>query len=459
MTDSQRFFWGTATAAYQIEGAWLEGGKGLSIWDAFAHTPGKVEAGHTGDIACDHYHRFATDIALMQQLGVNAYRFSIAWPRIFPQGRGAVNAEGVAFYNRLIDGLIAADITPFVTLYHWDLPLSLQLEQDGWLNRQTAEDFAAYARFCFGAFGDRVQHWITFNESWCTAVLGHGTGYFAPGRSSPDEPYIAGHHLLIAHGLAVEAFRKGGFSGQIGLASNCDWREPLTDTPEDKAAAQRSLEFFYGWFTDPVVFGDYPAVMRERLGARLPHFSPEDQARLKGSVDFLGLNHYTTHFASATPPSAHTIAPEDGNGGMAADQGVYLSADPSWHRTAMGWFVVPWGFRKMLNWVHQRYPNLPIYVTENGCANPLPEEENSQCDQFRVAFLQAYLAALLDAKQLDQVPVQGYFCWSLLDNFEWAYGYSKRFGLVHCDFASGERRPKQSFYFYQQHIRDHHEPD
>ena len=171
------------------------------------------------------------------------------------------------------------------------------------MNRQTAEDFAAYARFCFGAFGDRVQHWITFNESWCTAVLGHGTGYFAPGRSSPDEPYIAGHHLLIAHGLAVEAFRKGGFSGQIGLASNCDWREPLTDTPEDKAAAQRSLEFFYGWFTDPVVFGDYPAVMRERLGARLPHFSPEDQARLKGSVDFLGLNHYTTHFASATPPA------------------------------------------------------------------------------------------------------------------------------------------------------------
>lgn len=455
MTDPARFYWGTATAAYQIEGAWLEGGKGLSIWDAFAHTPGKVDAGHTGDTACDHYHRWAEDIALMQQLGVNAYRFSIAWPRIFPQGRGAVNPEGVAFYNQLIDGLVAAGITPFVTLYHWDLPLSLQLEQDGWLNRQTAEDFAAYAQFCFSAFGDRVRHWITFNESWCTAVLGYGIGYFAPGRSSPDEPYMAGHNLLIAHGLAVEAFRSGGFAGAIGLASNCDWREPLTDSLADKAAAQRSLEFFYGWFTDPVVFGDYPAVMRERLGARLPHFSPEDQARLKGSVDFLGLNHYTTHLASAEPPVEHAIAPEAGNGGMAADQGVYLSCDPNWPRTDMGWFVVPWGFRNMLNWVHKRYADLPIYVTENGCANPHHEQETSQADQFRVEFLQGYIAALEQARQQDGVPVQGYFCWSLLDNFEWAYGYSKRFGLIHCDFASGARSPKASFYFYQQYLREH----
>jgi beta-glucosidase len=455
MTESARFYWGTATAAYQIEGAWLEGGKGLSIWDAFAHTPGKVESGHTGDTACDHYHRWAEDIALMQQLGVNAYRFSIAWPRIFPQGRGSQNPAGVAFYNQLIDALVAAGITPFITLYHWDLPLTLQLEQDGWLNRQTAEDFAAFAQFCFAAFGDRVRHWITFNESWCTAVLGYGLGYFAPGRKNPDEPYLAGHNLLIAHSLAVEAFRQGGFAGQIGLASNCDWREPLSDTPEDKAAAQRNLEFFYGWFTDPVVFGDYPAVMRERLGARLPRFSPEDQARLKGSVDFLGLNHYTTHLASAEPPTQHAIAPEAGNGGMAADQGVYLSCDPTWPRTDMGWFVVPWGFRKMLNWVHQRYPNLPIYVTENGCANPHTDQEAAQTDQFRVEFLQAYLGALEQARLQDGVPVQGYFCWSLLDNFEWAYGYSKRFGLIHCDFASGKRTPKNSYYFYQQYLRQH----
>lgn len=453
MVDSGKFYWGTATAAYQIEGAWLEGGKGLSIWDAFAHTPGKVECGHTGDIACDHYHRFSEDVALMKQLGVNAYRFSIAWPRIFPQGKGKSNTEGVAFYNRLIDDLVAAGITPFITLYHWDLPLNLQLEQDGWLTRKTAEDFAQYAKFCFEQFGDRVQHWITFNESWCTAVLGYGIGFFPPGRKSPDEPYIAGHNLLIAHSLAVEAFRRGGCTGQIGLASNCDWREPLTDSPADQAAAQRSLEFFYGWFTDPVILGDYPAVMRERLGNRLPQFSAEDSARLRGSVDFLGLNHYTTHYASATPPTADSIAPEDGNGGMAADQGVYLSCDPKWTRTDMGWFVVPWGFRRMLNWVALRYPGLTIYVTENGCANPIKTEEDNQNDQFRVEFLRGYLAALDQAKCEDSVPVGGYFCWSLMDNFEWAYGYSKRFGLIHCNFNTLLRTPKQSFYFYQQHVQ------
>jgi beta-galactosidase len=450
-----RFFWGTATAAYQIEGAWLSDGKGLSIWDAFAHTPGKVAHGHTGDTACDHYHRFEEDIALMRQLGVNAYRFSIAWPRIQPQGRGPANPQGIAFYNRLIDSLLAAGITPFVTLYHWDLPLTLQLEQDGWLQRKTAEDFAQYARCCFDAFGDRVKHWITFNESWCTAVLGYGNGFFPPGRQHPDEPYLAGHHLLIAHGLAVQAFRQGGYGGSIGLASNCDWREPLSPAPEDQAAAQRSLEFFYGWFTDPVVLGDYPAVMRERLGQRLPAFSPDEQVLLRGSVDFLGLNHYTTHYASRHKPASHGIAAEDGNGGMADDQDVYLSCDPTWERTDMGWFVVPWGFRKMLNWVANRYPGLPIYVTENGCANPHAQEEASQNDPFRVRFLQGYLAALQQAKTQDQVPVQGYFCWSLLDNFEWAYGYTKRFGLIHCDFATGQRRPKQSYYFYQKHIEQY----
>jgi beta-galactosidase len=448
-----KFYWGCATAAYQIEGAWLEGGKGLSIWDGFSHIPGKIAFGHTGDDACNHYHRFAEDIELMRSLGVNAYRFSIAWPRIYPQGAGAVNPEGVEFYNRLIDALRAAGITPFVTLYHWDLPLALQLEQDGWLNRQTAEDFAQYARFCFEQFGDRVHNWITFNESWCTAVLGYGIGFFPPGRKSPDEPYLAGHNLLIAHGLAVEAFRNGCFRGQIGLASNCDWREPLTSSADDQAAAQRSLEFFYGWFTDPVVFGDYPAEMRVRLGARLPQFSAEDTARIKGSVDFLGLNHYTTHYASATPQD-NAINAADGNGGMVADQQVYLGCDPSWERTDMGWFVVPWGFRKMLNWVAQRYPGLDIYVTENGCANPLPAEESSQQDHFRVRFLQGYLGALADAIDQDHLPIQGYFCWSLLDNFEWAYGYSKRFGLVHCDFASGHRTPKNSYYFYQQYIQD-----
>lgn len=447
------FYWGTATAAYQIEGAWQEDGKGLSIWDDFAHTPGAVYNEDTGDLACDHYHRWQEDIALMQQLGVTAYRFSIAWPRIVPDGQGTINAAGLAFYNRLINGLLAANITPFVTLYHWDLPLKLQQQDNGWLSETTLYAFVDYAKVCFASFGDRVKHWITFNESWCTAVLGYGVGFFPPARRDPDEPYLAGHHLLLAHAYAVAAFRNGGYPGVIGMASNCDWREPLSSSPEDKAAAQRGLEFFYGWFTDPVVFGDYPSSMRERLGARLPAFTAEQSALLKGSVDFLGLNHYTTHYASAAPATENAIAPLDGNGGMVDDQAVYLSCDPSWPRTDMGWFVVPWGFRNLLNWVAKRYPGLPIYVTENGCANPHADEEASGQDLFRCDFLAGYLEAMLQAKTLDGIPVDGYFCWSLLDNFEWAYGYSKKFGLIHCDLATGLRTPKSSFYWYRNYIQ------
>ncbi|MGE9295215.1 MAG: GH1 family beta-glucosidase [Puniceicoccales bacterium] len=447
------FTWGVATAAHQIEGAWLEGGKGMSIWDAFSHTPGKIANGDTSETACDHYHRYEEDIELMAQLGVTGYRFSIAWSRILPQGKGEVNQEGIDFYNQLIDGLLAKGIKPFVTLYHWDLPLTLQLENDGWLSYATSEYFAEYAEVCFKAFGDRVEHWMTFNENWCTAVLGNGEGCFAPGRVSNDEPYIVAHNLTLAHGLAVQKFRAGGYPGVIGIANNCDFREPLTDSDEDRAAAQESLEFFYGWLTDPVVFGDYPAIMRERVGERLPKFTPEQSAMLRGSVDFLGLNHYTTHYASRDDANVSNVGLENGNGGMSDDQRVVLSADPDWVKTSMGWFVVPWGFRKLLNWVDKRYGGLPIYVTENGCSVNDNDPSTATKDSFRADFLRQYTDALKLARDEDGVDVRGYFCWTLMDNFEWARGYDMRFGLVFCNFDTFERIPKESYYAYQEVIR------
>jgi len=447
------FIWGVATAAHQVEGAWLEDGKGLNIWDAYSHTPGKITNGDHSEVACDHYHRYEEDIDLIANLGTNGYRFSISWSRIIPDGKGVVNKAGIDFYNRLIDGLIAKGITPFITLYHWDLPLTLQLENDGWLNYETAEAFERYAEICYKAFGDRVTNWMTFNENWCTAVLGYGDGLFAPGRVSNTEPYIVGHNLLLAHGLAVKKFRAGGYAGQIGIANNCDFREPLTDKPEDIAAAQESLEFFYGWLTDPVVFGDYPQIMRDRLGDRLPTFTPEQSELLKGSADFLGLNHYTTHYASREPADDNPVESEDGNGGMSGDQQVCLSSDSNWHVTSMGWFVVPWGFRKMLNWVHERYNGLPIYVTENGTAVAADNVDAAVDDQERADFVKSYTDALKLAVEEDGVDVRGYFCWTLMDNFEWCRGYDMRFGLIYCDFETLERTPKTSYYAYRDIIK------
>ena len=294
------FTWGTATSAYQIEGAAKADGKGPSIWDAFTHIPGKTANNENGDVACDHYHRFREDIALMKDMGVDAYRFSISWSRIMPTGRGEVNEEGIQFYSHLIDALLEEGITPWVTLYHWDLPLALQLEMDGWLNPEIQHVFADYAAVCFERFGDRVKHWITLNEPWVVSILGHGQGVFAPGRVSNSEPYLAAHHLILSHARASERYRRdfAHQKGKVGWSNNCDWREPLTDKPEDVAAAQRALEFFVAWFTDPVYKGDYPEVMREKLGDRLPQFTEGEKALIKGSSDFFGLNHYTTMYAA-----------------------------------------------------------------------------------------------------------------------------------------------------------------
>ncbi len=442
----RQFTWGTATSSYQIEGAWQEGGKGLSIWDAFTHTPGKIIDGSTGDVSCDHYHRWEEDCDAMAAMGLTAYRFSLAWSRILPTGRGAVNPEGIRFYSALIDRLLDRGIEPWVTLYHWDLPLTLQLEMDGWLSPGLASVFRDYAAVCFEQFGDRVKHWITFNEPWVVAILGHGQGIFAPGRVSTDEPYRAAHTILRAHGQAVRTYRdrfQPRQQGMIGMTNNCDWREPLTRDRDDAAAAERAVEFFLGWFADPLYRGEYPDCMRERVGGRLPVFTPDDRTMITGSQDFFGLNHYTTMFAAKTRPGAAVETTPFGNGGIAEDQDVQLSAHPAWQKTEMGWSIVPWGVRKLLHWIDARYGHPPVVITENGCAFPDVPSGGTVDDQRRIAFLDAYLAEIHRA--IDEgVDLRGYFLWSLMDNFEWSSGFTRRFGLWHVDYTTGVRTPKTS---------------
>ena len=438
------FVWGTATSSYQVEGGATADGKGPSIWDAFVSIPGKIHQGETGAVACDHYHKFKEDVQLMKNMGVTAYRFSISWARILPQGKGAVNEAGIKFYSDLIDELLSAGITPWVTLYHWDLPLALQLEHDGWLSADIADFFKDYADLCFERFGDRVQNWITLNEPWVVAILGHGQGVFAPGRASNDEPYLAAHNLIRSHAKAVQLYRSkyAHQKGQIGMSNNCDWREPLTDDPLDREAAQRALEFFLSWFADPIYFGDYPQVMKDRLEDRLPSFTPEEKLELKGSSDFFGLNHYTTMFAS------HNDGTDNkdnvyGNGGISEDQDVTLTLDSNWDLTLMNWAVVPWGCKKMLEWIDKRYGKPDIYITENGCAYPDELIDGEIDDQKRLEFYQGYLQACEEAIS-EGINLKGYFAWSFMDNFEWASGYEKRFGLHYVDFETLERKPKKS---------------
>ena len=444
------FLWGSATSCYQIEGGWQAGGKGLSIWDAFCHIPGKIHEGQSGDVACDHYNRYKEDVKMMADLGLKAYRFSISWSRIQVDGQGKPNPEGIKFYSDLIDELLAHGIEPWATLYHWDLPLALQMEKDGWLNPEIADDFAKYASICFEHFGDRVKNWITLNEAWVVSILGYGQGVFAPGRTSNREPYLAAHHLLLAHAKAVHVYRNEFQSqqkGQIGMANNCDWREPKTNNPQDHAAALRALEFFLGWFADPIYFGDYPAVMRERLGDRLPKFSDEESAMLKGSSDFFGLNHYTTLYAAEMKEGDEHVVVVNGNGGISEDQMVKLSSDPNWTFTTMEWGIVPWGCQKLLEWIKNRYGNPPIYITENGCSLPDKVEDGGVDDPIRLEFIKSYLEACHQAIQ-NGVNLRGYFVWSLMDNFEWTSGYSKRFGIHYVDFETLERIPKSSAKWY-----------
>ncbi|KAL4262783.1 glycosyl hydrolase 1 family protein [Pleurotus pulmonarius] len=456
------FIWGLATAAYQIEGAVTEAGRGPSIWDTFSHIPGKVADRTTGDDATDSYHRWREDVALLKSYGVKAYRFSISWSRVIPLGGrdDPVNEEGIKHYRTLIEALVKEDITPFVTLYHWDLPQALHDRYGGWLDRQIVDDFVHYSQVCFDAFGDLVKHWITLNEPWIISVLGYGHGVFAPGRSSDrsrsehgdssTEPWIVGHHIILAHAYAANAYRKSQQTGAIGITLDCIWYLPFDGSPEAADGVAASLAARIGWFADPIYKGHYPEYLRKSIGIRLPEFTPEELQVVKGSSDFFGMNTYTTQIVK---PGGN----DEFNGKVKA---TFTRADGTQLGTQAH---VPWlqtyapGFRSLLNYLHKTY-NKPIYVTENGFA---VKNESSLSvaeaihDSDRVEYYRAYSQALLDAVCSDGVDVKGYFGWSLLDNFEWAEGYTVRFGVTYVDYATQKRYPKDSAKFLTEWFNSH----
>ncbi len=416
------FVWGAATASYQIEGAVHEDGRGESIWDRFAHTPGRVANADTGDIACDHYHRYRADIALMSQLGLDAYRFSVAWPRVVPTGAGPVNAAGLDFYDRLTDELRAAGIAPHITLYHWDLPQVLE-DRGGWANRETADAFAAYADVVARRLGDRAAAIATLNEPWCSAHLGYRLGIHAPGRTDAAAAYASAHHLLMAHGLAVPAIRAAAPGTPIGIVLNLEPKRPASPHPLDLEAAGIAHDQYNRWFLDPVMGLGYPADGRRDAGWTGAEVRPRDMEVIAAPIDFVGINYYTSRtIRSPLLPPLHPIASPE--------------------VTALGWEVDPGGLTEILEFVASRTGSLPLYVTENGAAyaeDPLDPTRDPE----RTGYLQRHVAAALTAIE-HGVPLRGYFAWSLIDNFEWAEGYRPRFGLIAVDFETQERRIRDS---------------
>jgi beta-glucosidase len=432
------FLWGAATAAYQIEGSPTADGAGESIWHRFAHTPGKIANGDTGDVACDHYHRWPEDVALMADLGLNGYRFSVSWSRILPQGKGAVNPKGVAFYDRLVDALLARGITPSVTLYHWDLPQALD-DLGGWANRDAAQWFAEYARVMFKALGDRVPLWATLNEPWVVMDGGYLHGALAPGHKSLAETPQVAINLLRAHGAGVQAYRAEG-KKQIGIVLNLEPKQPASDDPKDLAAVRRADAYMNRQFLDPVLGRPFPAELAEIFAEHWPTVSDADRRLIAQPIDFLGINYYkrgvTRHDDRALPVRAAEVR------------------QPGSLYTETGWEVYPPGLTETLLWVRERTGDLPLYITENGAAFPDPATPvNGRVDDpLRVAYYQDHLRAALDAIA-QGVNLRGYFAWSLLDNLEWVLGYSKRFGIVHVDYATQRRTPKASARFYSEVIR------
>ncbi|KAI0265274.1 glycoside hydrolase family 1 protein [Gloeopeniophorella convolvens] len=459
------FIWGFATASFQTEGSTDIDGRGKSIWDDFSRTPGKTLDGGNGDVATNSYQLWKEDVALLKRYGVKSYRFSIAWSRIIPLGgRGdPVNPKGIEFYSRLIDELLKNGITPFVTLYHWDLPQGLHDRYGGWLNKEEIiQDYVNYARICFREFGKRVKHWLTMNEPWCVSILGYGRGVFAPGRSSDrmrsaegdssTEPWLVGHNVILAHAHAVKLYRdefRPTQRGQIGITLNGDWAIPYDDSPQNVEAAQHALDVAIGWYADPIYLGHYPEFMKQMLGARLPEFTPEELAIVKGSSDFYGMNTYTTNLCKAGGDDEfqgnveYTFTRPDGTQ-------LGTQAHCAWLQT------YPEGFRALLNYLYKRYKK-PIYVTENGFA--VKDENNlsiteAQQDPDRVEYFRGMTASLMAAIFEDGVDIRAYFPWSLLDNFEWADGYGTRFGVTYVDYTTQKRYPKASAKFLIKFFKD-----
>ncbi|HEX6683142.1 MAG TPA: GH1 family beta-glucosidase [Candidatus Limnocylindrales bacterium] len=425
------FYWGTSTAAYQIEGGAREDGRGSSIWDTFSHTPGRTVGGDNGDVACDHYHRRSEDVEMMAKLGVNAYRFSVSWPRVQPGGAGPANAKGLAFYDKLVDDLLGHGITPFVTLYHWDLPQELE-DAGGWPERDTAYRFAEYAAIVRRAFGDRVDHFITLNEPWCTAFLGYGDGHHAPGRTNGADALAAAHHLNLAHVLSAQALT----GKQVGISLN------LHQHFGDPEAVRRLDAVGNRIWLDPLFKGAYPDDLLEDTKGVTDWSFVRDGDLATGTLSYLGVNYYTSQLLELGEPQAEPPAST-----WPGSEHVRM-VDRGLPRTEMGWEIDPPAFTRLLKRVHDDYGPIPLFITENGMAAP----DTTLDDSDRIAYLDAHFRAFEEAKA-QGVPINGYFLWSLMDNFEWSWGYSKRFGIIHVDYESQVRRPKASAHWYAEVIR------
>ncbi|CAM8972635.1 unnamed protein product [Rhodiola kirilowii] len=462
------FVFGTATSAYQVEGMADKGGRGPSIWDAFIkNNPGVIAGNATAEVAVDQYHRYKEDVDLLAGLNFDAYRFSISWSRIFPNGTGKVNWEGVSYYNRLIDYLLEKDITPYANLYHYDLPLALEERYLGWLSSQVVNDYASYADFCFSVFGSRVKNWITFNEPKVVATQGYGDGSFAPGRCSKDvgnctagdsatEPYIVAHHLILAHATAARRYREKYQPiqhGRIGLVSDFVWYHPLTSSKADNEAAQRARDFHLGWFLDPLIYGQYPKTMQNIAQDRLPKFTEEEAKLMKGAFDFLGINLYTSFYmydpGNQSGPASYM---NDWHVGFAFEK----NGVPIGKRANSFWlYNVPWGMYNAMAYIKERYGNPTVILSENGMDDPGNVTfHNGLMDIDRINYFRGYLQNLKKAID-DGANVIGYFAWSLLDNFEWKSGYTSRFGITYIDYKTLTRYPKMSAFWFRKMLARH----
>jgi beta-glucosidase len=439
------FAWGTATASYQIEGAVHEGGRKPSIWDSFAHTPGAIADGTTGDVADDHYHRYAEDVAIMADLGVTHYRFSFAWPRLQPDGRGRLNPDGADFYSRLIDTLLGHGIQPWVTLYHWDLPQVLE-DAGGWPERDTAERFAEYAALVHDRFHDRFTAWTTLNEPWCSAFLGYASGHHAPGRTEPAAALAAAHHLMLGHGLAVQAMRTQDAGSTLGITLNLYPVDPASDTPADADGARRVDAVNNRIFLDPLLRGRYPDDLRQDVAAvsDLAFIRDGDEKTINAPLDVLGVNYYTRHVVRASGATEPTSSRASAWVGSADVESVPRGLPT----TEMGWEIDPQGLYDVLARVHRDYGPIPLYITENGAAfADRPGPDGTVADPQRIEYLDSHFRTAHRAIA-DGIDLRGYFVWTLMDNFEWAWGFTKRFGLVYVDYETQRRIRKDSAHWF-----------
>lgn len=440
MTFPKDFVWGTATSSYQIEGGGLDYGRGECIWHRFSHTEGKVHKGHTGDVACDHIHRYVDDVKLMSDIGVDAYRFSVAWARVLPTGTGTVNEQGIDFYDRLVDTLLDANINPYITLHHWDLPQALQ-DRGGWENPESVEWFCEYTDLMTRRLGDRISEWITFNEPFVISMLGNLMGIFAPGKKDPVSAYTVAHHLLLSHGAAVPIIRKHVDNAKVGITLDQAYSAPASDSHEDRLAARRFAAFHNDWFNEPVFRGTYPSDLVARLEPQgvFQNIDLDEVSKACVPIDFLGVNYYTRNMMKATDEPFFGF-----------EQIEIKDVD----HTDIGWEVYPDGLLHTLLYLHNAYYPPQIYITENGCAYDDPAPVNERvADPKRVEYYRLHLDAVSRASDLG-VPMAGYYAWSLMDNFEWAEGYDKRFGMVYVDFETQERTLKDSALYFRDRIKD-----